>query len=231
MSKKVAIATAAGSGMGADVVRRLAADGWNVAVLSSSGKGEALAKEFGGVGVTGSNQSDADMERLVSETMDRWGRVDALVNSAGHGARGVISEIGMDDWRSGMEIYFYSVARAVRLVTPIMLRQGGGSIVNISSYAGVHPEIRFPISSVTRGALSNYTRLYARTHAKHQIRMNNVLPGFVDSMPPEDEFMSLIPMGRYSTMYEISSLISYLLSDAAGTVTGQEIIIDGGITA
>lgn len=231
MTSKVAIITAAGSGMGADVVGKLAAEGWNVAVLSSSGKGEELAKSLGGVGVTGSNQSDSDMERLVSLTMERWGRVDALVNSAGHGARGVISQITIDDWRAGMEIYFYSIARAVRLVTPIMQQQGGGSIVNISSYAGVHPEARFPISTVTRGALGNYTRLFARAHAKDGIRMNNVLPGFVDSMPPEDEFMSLIPMGRYSTMDEISTLISYLLSDAAATMTGQEIIIDGGITA
>lgn len=231
MTKKVAVVTAAGSGMGADVVRKLAAEGWNVAALSSSGKGQDLAESLGGVGVTGSNQSDSDMERLFTLTMERWGRIDALINSAGHGARGVISQISVDDWRAGMEIYFHCIARAVRLATPIMQQQGGGSIVNISSYAGVHPELLFPISSVARGALSNYTRLFARTHAKDKIRMNNVLPGFVDSMPPEDEFLSLIPMGRYSTMDEISTLISYLLSDAAATVTGQEIIIDGGITA
>ena len=83
--EKVAIVTAGGSGMGADAARRLAADGFRVAILSSSGKGAALAQELGGLGVTGSNQSNDDLQRLVDRTMQRWGRIDVLVNSAGHG--------------------------------------------------------------------------------------------------------------------------------------------------
>ena len=91
MSKgKVAIVTAGGSGMGAAAARRLAADGFDVAILSSSGKGETLAAELGGYGVTGSNQSNDDLRRLVDGTMDRWGRIDVLVNSAGHGPRAQI---------------------------------------------------------------------------------------------------------------------------------------------
>ncbi|HVR50071.1 MAG TPA: SDR family NAD(P)-dependent oxidoreductase, partial [Pseudorhodoferax sp.] len=82
--EKVAIITAGGSGMGAASARRLAADGFRVGILSSSGKGEALAAELGGIGVTGSNQSTADMARLVDQVLQRWGRVDVLVNSAGH---------------------------------------------------------------------------------------------------------------------------------------------------
>ena len=85
--EKVAVVTAGGSGMGAAAVRRLAADGFRVAVLSSSGKGEALAKTLGGLGITGSNQSGDDLKRLVDTTLDRWGRIDVLVNSAGHGPR------------------------------------------------------------------------------------------------------------------------------------------------
>ena len=85
--QKVAIITAGGSGMGAVSARRLAAEGYHVAILSSSGKGEALAQELGGIGVTGSNQSNDDLKRLVDAAYDKWGRVDALVNSAGHGPR------------------------------------------------------------------------------------------------------------------------------------------------
>lgn len=85
---KVAVVTAAGSGMGAAAARRLAADGYRVAILSFSGKGEALAHELGGIGVTGSNQNTADLQRLVDLIMEKWGRIDALVNSAGHGPRG-----------------------------------------------------------------------------------------------------------------------------------------------
>ncbi|MGO4659794.1 SDR family NAD(P)-dependent oxidoreductase, partial [Ensifer sp. 2YAB10] len=83
--EKVAVITAGGSGMGAESAKRLAADGFKVAILSSSGKGEALAAELGGIGVTGSNQSNDDLKRLVDLTMEKWGRIDVLVNSAGHG--------------------------------------------------------------------------------------------------------------------------------------------------
>ena len=96
--EKVALITAGGSGMGAATARRLARDGYRIAVLSSSGKGEALASELGGIGVTGSNQSNDDVKRLVDLAMERWGRIDALVNSAGHGPRAAILAITDEDW-------------------------------------------------------------------------------------------------------------------------------------
>ena len=99
---RVAIVTAGGSGMGAGAARRLADDGFKVAILSSSGKGEALARELGGIGVTGSNQSNDDVQRLVERAMAEWGRVDVLVNSAGHGPRAPIVELTDDDWHTGM---------------------------------------------------------------------------------------------------------------------------------
>src|SRR5262245_26448338 len=96
---KVAVITAGGSGMGADAARRLAADGFRVAILSTSGKGAALAGELGGVGVTGSNQSNDDLKRLVDATVSAWGRIDVLVNSAGHGPRGPLLELTDADWQ------------------------------------------------------------------------------------------------------------------------------------
>src|SRR5437868_792120 len=110
-SEKVAIVTAGGSGMGAGAARRMAAEGFRVAILSSSGKGEALAKELGGIGVTGSNQSVADLSRLVEQTLERWGRVDALINSAGHGPRAPLLDLSDDDWHRGMDVYFLSAVR------------------------------------------------------------------------------------------------------------------------
>src|SRR3954464_10089504 len=101
---KVAIVTAGGSGMGAAAAKRLAADGFKIGILSSSGKGEALAKELGGVGVTGSNQSNADLAKLVDLTLARWGRIDVLVNSGGHGPRKPILEITDEDWHQGMDV-------------------------------------------------------------------------------------------------------------------------------
>ena len=134
-TEKVAIITAGGSGMGAGAAQRLAADGFNVAILSSSGKGEALAKKLGGLGITGSNQSSDDLQRLVDETMTRWGRVDVLVNSAGHGPRAPILELTDEDWHTGMDVYFLNAVRPTRLVTPIMQDQRSGSIINISTFA------------------------------------------------------------------------------------------------
>ena len=139
-SKKVAIITAGGSGMGAGAARRLAEDGFAVAVLSSSGKGEALAAELGGIGVTGSNQSNDDLKRLVDAVMDRWGRVDVLVNSAGHGPRAPVLDLTDEDWHLGMEVYFLNAVRPTRLVTPIMQAQKGGAIINISTFAAFEPD-------------------------------------------------------------------------------------------
>jgi NAD(P)-dependent dehydrogenase (short-subunit alcohol dehydrogenase family) len=228
--ENVAIITAGGSGMGAAAARRLAADGFRIAILSSSGKGEALAAELGGVGVTGSNQSNEDLARLVERTLERWGRIDALVNSAGHGPRAPLLELTDDDWHRGMEVYFLNVVRPTRLVTPVMQRQKSGAIVNISTFAAFEPDPAFPTSGVFRAGLAAYTKLFADRYAADNIRMNNVLPGFIDSLPEKQEFRARIPMGRYGKVGEVAELIALLASDRAAYITGQNIRIDGGIT-
>ena len=227
---KVAIVTAGGSGMGAGAARKLAADGFRVAILSSSGKGEALAKELGGLGVTGSNQSNEDLQRLTDQTSAKWGRVDVLVNSAGHGPRAPILELTDDDWHRGMEVYFLNVVRPTRLVTPIMQRQKSGVIINISTFAAFEPDPVFPTSGVFRAGLAAYTKLFSDQYAAENIRMNNVLPGFIDSLPEKEEFRERIPMQRYGKTQEIADVIAFLASDSAGYITGQNIRVDGGIT-
>lgn len=227
---KVAVITAGGSGMGAAAARRLAADGYQVAILSSSGKGEALAKALGGVGVTGSNQSAADVQRLVDATVARWGRIDVLVNSAGHGPRAPLLDITDDVWHEGMEIYFLSAVRPIRAVTPVMQAGGGGAIINITTFATFEPDPAFPTSGVFRAGLAAFTKLFADRYAAENIRMNNLLPGFIDSLPEKPEFRSRIPMGRYGKVEEVAGVISFLASDAAGYITGQNLRVDGGIT-
>ncbi len=227
---KVAMLTAAGSGMGAGAARRLAALGYRIAILSSSGKGEALAEELGGVGVTGSNRSNDDLQALVDKTMAAWGRIDVLVNSAGHGPRAPILELSDDDWHTGLDVYFLCAVRPTRLVTPIMQRQGGGSIVNISTYAAFEPSPLFPTSGVFRAGLAAWTKLFADRYAAENIRMNNILPGFIDSLPEKEEFRAQIPMQRYGTTGEIAETIAFLASPGAGYITGQNIRVDGGIT-
>jgi len=215
--------------MGAAAARRLAADGYRVGVLSSSGKGEALAKELDGVGVTGSNQSVADLQRLVDLAMQRWGRIDALVNSAGHGPRAPILDISDDDWHRGMEVYLLSAIRPIRLVTPIMEAQGGGAIVNISTAWAFEPTAQFPTSAVFRAGLASFTKLFADTYAAKNIRMNNVLPGWIDSLPGTDARRESVPMRRYGSMEEIAATVAFLVSEGAGYITGQNLKVDGGL--
>ena len=228
-SDKVAVITAGGSGMGAAAARKLAEDGYKVAILSSSGKGEALAQDLGGVGVTGSNLVAADMQRLVDLTMQKWGRIDALVNSAGHGPRAAILEISDEDWHRGMEVYFLSAVRAIRLVAPIMVAQGGGAIVNISTAWVAQPSAMFPTSAAFRASLATFTKIFADDYAPKGVRINNFLPGWTDSLPATDERRDSVPMGRYGTAEEIAATIAFLLSEGAGYITGQNIRVDGGL--
>ncbi|TNE38370.1 MAG: SDR family oxidoreductase [Alphaproteobacteria bacterium] len=228
--KKVAVITAGGSGMGADAARRLAADGFNVGILSSSGKGEELAAELGGVGVTGSNRANDDLKALVGKVMDRFGRIDVLINSAGHGPKGPVLDIPDEDWHMGMEVYLLNAIRPTRLVTPIMQEQKSGAIINISTYAVFEPDPLFPTSGVFRAGLAAFTKLFADKYAAENIRMNNILPGFIDSLPETEDRRARIPMGRYGKTGEVSATISFLASDGGAYITGQNIRIDGGLT-
>ncbi|HEX4260372.1 MAG TPA: SDR family oxidoreductase, partial [Acetobacteraceae bacterium] len=194
------------------------------------GKGEALAASLGGVGITGSNQSQDDLRRLVDATLDRWGRIDVLVNSAGHGPRAPLVDLGDEDWHRGMEVYFLSAVRPTRLVTPVMQRQRAGAIVNISTFAAFEPDPAFPTSGVFRAGLAAFAKLFADRYAAEGIRMNNVLPGFIDSLPEKPEFRARIPMGRYGLAGEVAATIAFLASEGAGYITGQNIRVDGGIT-
>ena len=227
---KVAVLIAAGTGMGAESAKKLSFDGFKISILSSSGKGEALANTLNGIGVTGSNQSSEDLKKIVDATMDEWGRIDVLVNSAGHGPRGPILELTDDDWHKGMDTYFMNVVRASRLVTPIMQKQKSGSIINISTFATFEPDPVFPTSGVFRAGLASFTKLFADQYAPDNIRMNNILPGFINSLPEKEEFKNRIPLKRYGSVNEISSVVSFLASNGSAYITGQNIRVDGGIT-
>ncbi|CAN7574363.1 SDR family oxidoreductase [Aminobacter sp. LjRoot7] len=229
MTNKVAMIVGGGSGMGAAAAKKLAADGYAVAILSSSGKGEALAKELGGLGFTGSNQSNDDLKRFVELTMEKWGRIDTLVNGAGHGPRAPLLEITDEQWHTGIDVYFLNVVRATRLVAPIMVAQKGGAIVNISTAWVGEPAAMFPTSAVARAGLAAYVKLFADQYAPHNVRMNNVLPGWIDSLPQTDERRDGVPMQRYGTSAEIAATIAFLASEGAAYITGQSLKVDGGL--
>ncbi len=228
--RPVALIVGGGSGIGADAARKLASMNYRVGVMSSSGKGEALGKELGGLGFTGSNLEPADLEAFITKAVSEFGRIDGLVNCAGHGPKGDVDEIPDSDWHLGLDYYLLNIVRAVRLVTPVMKQQGKGAIVNVSTFAVFEPDPDFPTSGVFRAGLAAYTKLYADKHARDGIRMNNVLPGFIDSLPEKPERTARIPMGRYARVGELSETISFLVSDASSYITGQNLRVDGGLT-
>lgn len=227
--QQVAVITAAGRGMGAAAAHELAARGYRLAVLSPSGAPEVVSAHHA-LGVAGSVSNPADLQHLVEASLARYGRIDAVVNSTGHPPKGRLLEISDSDWLAGVDLLLLNVVRMARLVTPVFLRQGRGSIVNISTFSAFEPSLTFPVSSTLRAALGSFTKLYADEYASHGIRMNNVLPGFIESYPVDGDTLQRIPMGRAGTLEEIAKTIAFLLSDDAGYITGQNLRVEGGIT-
>lgn len=229
-AKRVAVVTAAGQGMGAAIARELANDGYALSLMSTSGAAAELANELGGIGLSGSVTNAADLAALVQITVDAFGQIDAVVNNTGHPATGPLLEIPDEDWHAGLDLVFLNVVRMTRLVTPIMQAQGGGAIVNISTFAAFEPDPAFPVSSSLRAGLGSFAKLYADTFAADGIRMNNLLPGFIDTYPVGEERLSTVPMGRPGTIEEVARTVLFLLSADAGYVTGQNLRVDGGAT-
>jgi NAD(P)-dependent dehydrogenase (short-subunit alcohol dehydrogenase family) len=243
---KVAIVTGGGSGIGAAAARALAGAGYRLAIMSPSERGPTLARELGGIGRQGSNLAAADIDALVRQTLDQWGRIDAIVTSMGHakvpkGASWPLAKIGFDydnavslldiddaGWQAGFDAYVLSVIRTARAATPAMLKQGGGSFVNISSIAGIEPQGNFPLSAL-RAALHGFTKLFADRYARYNIRMNNVLPGFVDNVELTEAARAEIPMQRPGRMAEVGEAVLFLASDRSSYITGQSILLDGGL--
>lgn len=228
--RPVSLVVGGGSGIGADAARKLAEEGHRVGVMSSSGRGEELGRELGGLGFTGSNLRVSDLRSYVELAMDTWGRIDGVVNCTGHGPKGDVLEISDEEWHLGLDYYLLNVIRMTRLVTPVMQRQSHGSIVNISTFAAFEPDPDFPTSAVFRAGLADFAKLFSRKFAAENVRMNNVLPGFIDSLPEKPDRVARIPAGRYAQVGELSEVIAFLISDKSSYVTGQNIRVDGGLT-
>ncbi len=227
---RVAIITAGGRGIGAGCARALAARGYELVLMSPGGSAEALAEELGGTGVNGSVADAGDLERLVDTAMEKHGRIDAVVNNSGFPPKGQLLEIPDQDWLAGLDMVLLNVIRMARLTTPVMIDQKKGAFVNISTFAALEPSLVYPVSSTFRAGVAAFARLFADEYGPHGIRMNNILPGFIDTHGADDDVAGTIPARRFGLPSEIGETAAFLLSDEGMYITGQNIRVDGGLS-
>jgi NAD(P)-dependent dehydrogenase (short-subunit alcohol dehydrogenase family) len=226
---KVAIITAASSGMGAAIARKFHALGYKLAIMSNSEKIIPVAEELKASFIQGSVTEKQDLKKLVDLAVSSFGRVDVVVNNTGHPAKADLLELSDEDWQAGLDLVILSVTRMAQLVVPVMIKSGGGSIINISTFAAFEPSLTYPVSCTMRAALGSYCKLFADRYGAENIRMNNVLPGYINSYPVDGETLGKIPLNREGTVEEIANTVAFLASDESGYITGQNLKVDGGL--
>ncbi|ASP86645.1 3-oxoacyl-ACP reductase (plasmid) [Sinorhizobium meliloti] len=229
MTDKVCLTTGGGRGMGAAVAREMHARGYKLVLMSPSENCETLAAELGGVARRGVAQSAADLKGIVDLAMSTYGRIDAVLNHTGDPPKGELLAISDENWDLANDMIVKSVIRMARLVTPVMEAQGGGSIVNITTYAAFEPSLCFPASCVYRAGVSSFTKLYSDRYGPKNIRMNCLLPGFTDSLDV-GKFADLTALKRIGRVEEQAKAAAFLLSDDSSYITGQSLRVDGGLT-
>jgi NAD(P)-dependent dehydrogenase (short-subunit alcohol dehydrogenase family) len=229
MTEKVCLLTGAGRGIGAAIAREMASRGYKVALMSPSENCERLAADLGGVARRGVAQSDDDLRGIVDLAMSSYGRIDAVLNHTGHPPKGDLLEITDENWDLANDMIVKSVVRMARHVTPVMEAQGGGSIVNVTTYAALEPSLWFPASCVYRAGVSAFAKLYADRYGPKNIRMNCLLPGFTDSLDVA-KYGDMAALKRIAKVEEQAKAAAFLLSDDSSYITGQSLRVDGGLT-
>ncbi len=240
---KVAVMTGTGQGIGRGCAIEMAKAGYKVSLMSPSERSIDLANELGGIGRQGSVLEADDLQAMVDETINHFGRIDAVVSNMGHGGGvpeaiktvgfdpnfdGPLLELSDELWHESLDMYVLNVVKLARIVTPIMIEQGGGAFVNISSMNTIEPRAPYPMSML-RAALHSFSKLYGDRYARYNIRMNNLLPGFCENVNLSEFARTSIPAQRPASFEEIGHACVFLASYEARYITGQSILSDGGM--
>lgn len=251
--KPVCIVTAASQGIGEVVARELAKTGYRLSLMSRSPQCVTLANEIDGIGMQGSVLQQSDINTLVQKTIDHYGRIDGVVNNTGrhaiimekHGINEITPtatnlnfdpEIKQDilsipdtAWHDSLDLMVLNAVRMARAVTPYLRKQSQSSIVNVSGMESIQPRVAWPLAPV-RLALHGFTKIYSDRYGQDGIRMNCVLPGVIRNVDmPEAELSRAIPLTRYGTLEEVAKTIAFLISPDASYITGQLLVVDGGL--
>jgi 3-oxoacyl-[acyl-carrier protein] reductase len=231
---KTALVTGASKGIGKAIATELAAAGASVVVGYRSGKdeAEALATEIGGRAVQADVSNPDEAKRLVEEAGD----VDVLVNNAGLTRDGLLARMSDDDWRTVIDTNLASVFYTCRAVTRPMMKKRAGSIVNISSIVGVHGNWGQTNYAASKAGIIGFTKSLARELGSRNVRANVVAPGYVKTqltdVLPEDATKAMLentPLGRLGDPEDVARAVRFLCSDAASFVTGEVLLVDGGL--
>ena len=230
MREKTCLVIGGGRGMGAATAREMHKRGYKLSLMSPSESCEQLAKDLKGVALRGKAENKENLKSIVSFTMEKYGRIDSVLVHVGGPPKGDLLDIDDGDWDKANQMIIKPVISIAKLVTPIMLEQGGGSIVNITTFSAFEPSLTFPTSSVYRAGVSSFTKLFSERYGAKNIRMNCLLPGFTDSLNLPDEFAQLSSLKRLARAEEQAKVAAFLLSDDSSYITGQSIRSDGGVT-
>ena len=230
MAEKTCLVIGGGRGMGAATAKEMQKRGYKLSLMSPSNSCEQLAEELNGIALRGKAEVPENLKSIIDFTMEKYGRIDSVLVHVGGPPKGDLLEIEDEDWDKANQMIIKPVIRIAKLVTPIMLQQGGGSIVNITTFSAFEPSLTFPTSSVYRAGVSSFTKLFSDRYGADNIRMNCLLPGFTDSLNLPDEFAKLSSLNRLARAEEQAKAAAFLLSDDSSYITGQSIRSDGGVT-
>jgi len=241
LANKVCVVTGSTAGIGLAVAERLKAEG---ATVVTSGRRE---EGIGDLHVAADLARRGEPERLVAATLERYGRIDGLVNNVGGTDVSKLDDLTDDDWQASFELNLMSAVRATQAAIPSMKASGARAIVNVSSSAGKRPSLIMADYSVMKAALLSFSRLVADAHAADGIRCNAVTPGptatqiwlgeggLAEQQGDRDEVLAKVaagrPLGRLGDPEEIADVIVFLLSERAANVTGAAWSADGGTVA
>jgi NAD(P)-dependent dehydrogenase (short-subunit alcohol dehydrogenase family) len=247
---KVCVVTGAGSGIGRASAIRLAEEGSmvlcadvnEVAAFETAFSIEALGGTSYGLGVDVS--SSDEVNAMIQSAVDRWGRIDVLVNNAGVNLPGVLHEVSNETIDRTLDVNVKGQIYGCRAVIPHMLAQGGGSIINVSSVNGLVSEPFLAVYSASKGASVMLTKGVALDYAKKGIRCNVICPGWVDTpinyahaemlgglQHVYDTIDSFQPIGRPGEPHEIATVVLFLALDETSFMTGSVLVVDGGMTS
>jgi NAD(P)-dependent dehydrogenase (short-subunit alcohol dehydrogenase family) len=248
---KIAIITGGASGIGEAAVRKFISEGASVVIADlQEKKGEELASSFGDKAIFHETDvsSESDIQKLVEVTIKRFGRIDCLYNNAGFGCASCsITEIPIEEFESQIAVLLRGTFLGIKHVAAVMKKQKSGTIVNTSSVAGIAGGYSNHVYSAAKAGVISLTRTTALELAESGIRVNCVCPGsiatpiFVNGIPLSEEevkksmdtisaYLSHGPLARYGTPEDVASLALWLASDDSSFVTGQAIVVDGGLT-